>query len=874
MKKIKKLLSALLTASILFTTVITISGAPYVAPEIPEHGIIFEDTFDYEETDAWNLSIKMREVGWDNAYNVFPDRAGETHGKVIYGVPDSSATGIQYKNSKVGYGIEHINTGILRMSTSYMLPSGYEMPPLDETDYGFYMVTEAKNAALDRTDEEYATLRKHYHYTIEIGSKQTTSPKIVFSKTARDLGKPNSWNVDPVESIEMEFDKWYDIDVVVNYNDKTVKYYVDGEFVVQPDIDKSRFETHFPMYSMSVAKVGNKGIESDQRLYMDNYKIEMLGNPIEAKVSNYGEDYVDIKFSYPVSASDVEGMSAYLKSADSDNENWISYAEKLENGEARLHFDETLEQGTAYEVIFDEEISPVWGGESVIPQGYSAFFTTSVEMQRTELLDIDFEDDFNLSGAINNGDIQLFDSDNADTYTLNNEEKTLSHLSLKEDDGNTYLEFKHNSAYHQNDNIQFNFVDDAEVTSGILVTEFDYAKSYDDPMYTTNGTALSGWDALMGPSRGYFGYVDKSVTTFTDDGNGNVTINIPSADADTEGNRNSTYITKFIHGTSNWNNGNYGWGLFRGDPHKLGSANPEEWVTYKILADCNDKFIHVKIETDLDNKNYKVYIDGVMCGEADFLPGGINDVIYSAFAMSASRYSQWVAEGSRFLIDNIQSYNVVSSPYVTNISLTDYNENESSFSSSASAGTNKMTIEFSSEVPNDAHNAVTINSADVTDIYSEGKYIIVEFGNCLTANEKYTFTIDESFGLDKAFVVKFKADEGETIYGEPTFEVNGGYLTDELGSINVGDSITVKTEVINTSENIAECIMTLAAYKGGYMTAVYGTELTLLPEDDYKDYAVIEVIADEKLKEAEAVKVFIINNASKANPIVKPLVLD
>jgi len=871
MKKLNKLLSVFLTVSILLTTVMTISGAPYVAPELPEKGIIFRDTFDYEANDSGTLSTLMKDGGWENAYNVFPDKSDEAHGKVIYGTPSTAATGIYYSNNKAGYGIEHINTGVLRLSASYMLPSGYEMPPFNEMDYGYYFDTSAKNDALDKNHPEYATLRKHYHYTIEIGSKQTSSPKIVFSKTVRDLGKPNSWNEEPVESLEMEFDKWYDVDVVINYNDKSVKYYVNGEYVTQVDVDKSRFETHFPVYSTGIYKVGNKGDDTEQRLYIDNFNIEKLGEEIGAKVSDYGEDYVDVKFSYPVSAEEIVEIDACLKNSGTDDEILSSYAEKLENGDARIYFDETLEQGVGYELVFENEISPVWGGDVVIPSGYSAFFTTSVQTQTTELLNLDFEDSYDLSGAINNGDIQLFDGADGLTYTLNNEENTLNHLSLKTDDYNTYLEFKHNSAYHQQDNVQFNFLDGAEVTKGILVTEFDYARSYDDPMYDVTGTKLAGWDAICGPTRGYLGYVDKSVTTFTEN-DGSVTVNIPSSEASV--NRNATYITKFIHGCADWNGGNYGWGLFRGDPNRLGCANPEAWVDYKVITNANDNFVHIKIETDLDNKIYKVYIDGIMCGQADFIPGGVNDVIYSAFAMSASRYDKWVTDGSRFLIDNIESYNIVSSPYVTNITLTDYNENESAFSGTVPAGTKKMTIEFSANLPNDAYNAVSVSGGDVTDIYSDGKYITIEFDNCLKANEGYTLTIDDSFGLDKAFVVNFRADEGEIIYKNPTFEVNGSYMTDELGNINVGDNVYVSAEVINTSGETAECIMTLAVYKEGYMTSVYGTELTLLSENDYKDYAVIEVIADEKLKEAEAVKVFIINNASKANPIVKPLVLD
>lgn len=874
MKIFKKVFSLLIAVSMLLTSVNVMAGT-YSATEVPEVGVIFSDDFEGHR-DWWAaMSGDMKDAGYTNAYNWIGSSTTD-RGKngIIYA--DASDVGSLYSIKNSGTDVD-VNSGVLKLSTSYYIPSGKAMPPTT-SPYRVYFYTDSLSK------------NRIYHYSLEIATSWTTSPKFVFGTGLFSGRTPDSNATDvPVVAVDAAFDKWYDIETVIDYEAKTINYFVNGEKVCAMDISEAQFDLYAPVNSLTLAKAGASGTSGDHTaVYVDDYKIEKLGNEFSAMPDGYGKNYIDVKFSSKVSEISA-GAIAIKNLADGQNLS-VTDIKKASADTLRVYTAENVTAGQMYEVEFVSDVKSLYNASAKIAGGTKLLFTAKEGTVERTLLNYDFENGFDLEAALNSENIELFQNgwyDNADPYFRKDTAATLEEsLFLKKSrDGNTYLEFEHDSLQAMRQNVQFNFADGIVAEKGILTTEFDYERAFKTPITDNYNASYADYNALAYPSRGHIGYFDNNITYRAVWDDGRVVISFPEDQLAT---RKSSYMTKFIHGGayhSAWNS--WGWGLYAGDNANLAvpSGTGEALATTNFgLCQCADKYectcsgkkVHVKIETDLDNNEYKVYINGTLKGDYDFMPGNINDGIYSAFVLGASAVDQWklFSEGSYFRIDNLVTTNTYEENYVENIKFTDYEGNETSFATTAKAGTNKITVELTREVDADAFaDAISLTGADAKEVTVDGNVATITLANCLTAGTTYTLAVSKSAGIVADFAVMFTTDGGELKYAKPVIYVNDAVMSGTLGIINAEDTVKAVSEIINTTANDADYFIVLAAYNGDILKKIALTNSSLSADGAYRGNAVAEITADADFAGADTVKAFVFNNPTSIIPLTLPEIL-
>jgi len=850
---LKKFFSMLLAVSMLLTSV-GVMAATYEAETIPEVGVIFSDDFEYEMNWWPEMEAEMKAAGYSNAYS-WGGVSTADRGKVGQVAGDAAFC--------AAYTVkDEINSGVLKLSTSYYIPS-FTRPDNVNSEYRLYGST--FNSSGNPT----------YHYTLEVATSWAESPKLVFGEVHHgSYTPPSNGSEFEVEPRDLEFDTWYDVETVIDYEAKTVCYFLNGERVCVMNIAEAAFDTYLPVKIVEIYKA-NTTLESDIRFYVDDIKIEKLGTDFSATIDGFGENYVDVKFVDDVSEGKT-GTIAVKNLADGQNLA-VTDISKVTADTLRISTEEEIVSGQMYELEFVSDVKSLYNERAKIASGTKLLFTAKTDKVVKTLLDYDFENNFDLEAAYASKDILFIDAsgdfdDGKDTvYEENAYDNIKEKLYTKKDEStnNTYLEFEHNSAQTQFDNIHFSFADDLEVSKGILEIEFDYARAYDDPIYDVNGVALTGHEAMANPSRSYLGFNNKSIADFTKNESCVLTYTVPTSE---KANRNATYSQIFIYGANDWYEK---WSLYGAREGDIGRLAPTDWgLLYKMIENPNGKFMKVKMVIDLDNNTHKVYVDGELKGENNFIPGNTNDAIYDAFVMGAARYSSWVKEGSYFRLDNIVATNSYTEKYVDNIKFTDYEGNETSFATTAKTGTNKITVELTDEVDAEAFaNAISLTGVDAKEITVNGKVATIALENCLTPETTYTLSVSKTAGIANDFSVQFTTDKGEIKFAKPVIYVNDVVMSGTLGTVNAGDTVKAVSNIINTTANDAGYFILLAAYNGDVLTKVALTNSSLSAEGTYRGSAVAEITADADFAAADTVKAFVFNNPTSIIPLTLPEIL-
>ena len=743
--------------------------------ELPESGIIWQDDYEQWSVYDWgeaNIAAMRKANGgiYDNIYRMNIGLS-EGHGKVLEATTaDRIDRGFDWYTKDV-LGVDdnvEINKGTLRISAEVCIPSGFVMNPEDQ-EINDYVWTWSKES-LDNSTTDRA-------YIFKAGATYgETQGRISFQ-----TGEPNyTINSDENNSVAIAFDTWHTIDVIIDYDAGTVNNYVDGNFVVSYPGSPSNVSRYFPVAYMQLHQNG-RFTTSDKPLVIqwDNFELELLDDSFDAEIIVSGADYADVKFSKAISDGELSSAAVSARVAGDDSSAIASTGyTRLSTDTVRFSFAE-LTPASAYELVFGAELEPAFGN-GTIAAGTMAVFTTPPAASQTTLIDMTFDSD--------GGNYWLVHSASAENLSfVDDKDNTSAYAQVR--DGVLYYDHYLDVAGQERNGLKFPFEGDTVVDSGKLIVEFD-----------------AGVSGQTGRSRAVFGLEDPGKT---------------------DGAWTSATV---FSGIAPYDGSRLSYTMASEDKRNALTGDSGMDITAAITG--QEELHHYRIEIDLDNNSYKLYYDGALAADLDYIPGGNTENSFDAFMMSGVyAVGNFTPDKGQtyIMLDNLKVTAETEAAAVGSVTFVKYDGTETGYSSTVSAGTKEIRIAFTKAMAADTAEHISVDGLDASayDVTFEGAQAVVTFANCLDAGKAYVLRIDADTkdadgGAMAETVYRFTADAGEVVYNKPVITDNG-------------DTVTAEVTVVNTTANETDGFyITLAAYNAeGMLTGVVPLEAAYQKSEGY-----------------------------------------
>lgn len=156
--------------------------------------------------------------------------------------------------------------------------------------------------------------------------------------------------------ITVDSGKWYHVDVVADFGDKSLTYYINGENKYTFTNGLDGVDAAYSLFLRSTCKTAGTATS-----YIDNVSV-VAGIGDVSYVSSVGSGYADIEFSRAMNG--IDNGSAVVKPVLGGDEIPVTAVETMGMKLMRVHFDTSrLIGGTEYMISADEPYSGVTGGE-------------------------------------------------------------------------------------------------------------------------------------------------------------------------------------------------------------------------------------------------------------------------------------------------------------------------------------------------------------------------------------------------------------------------------------------------------------------------------------------------------------------------------
>ncbi|HIT85401.1 MAG TPA: Ig-like domain-containing protein [Candidatus Ornithomonoglobus intestinigallinarum] len=812
------------------TPTATATAAPTEAPtpepspeNVPDSGVVVFDDYEYLRTYDWgnypNIAPMRKANGgiYQNVFRLKVDIGSDGHGKVLNSdTTISDAVGFYY-SIKDHYGLSkeyNINEGRLIISSDWYVPGNMEYLNNGETA-SVYMTSYTSDGWAGTASDGRAHL---YRIVVPSGASQA---QIYFNDQSNPAN--NVLTSSATNTVNLEFDKWYNVETVIDYDAGTVSYYVDGVWAAASNAVPDDVLKCFTMAYMQLAKSGkaNSTTENPVIFSMDNFKIEHDSPELEAKISEVGSNYAEVEFARPIDLKN--GITASLAALDGSASIAASSYEQTGYNTVKFNFDGVIESGRSYELVFDGDVRAAYG-DGKIAAGSGVIFAAPAAKQTTELINLDFDDN-----SIGNAVLTHQNADN--TAFVDEAERTGDYASVE--DGVLVYDHYMDVSGEERNGLKFPFKDGMTVDKGVITVEFD--------------AAVRG-DASR--TRAMYGLYDPNKTDV------------------------SWSSATVFGGISPYDGNRMSFAKSSADYRTRTAADSSMEATVALLKEGD--MHHYKYEIDLDTNTYKIYYDGSLVEELDYFPGGAADNSFDAFVMSGLYYSE--ASGDRgqtfLLLDNLKVTAETSSPAVSGVSFVKYDNSEAPYAREVSSGTKQIKIAFTKAMAQSVTDCITIDglTADDYSVSYDNNTAVIDLAKYLAPSTSYTLRISAgaqaadggTIGAAAAYI--FTTDSGEVIYNKPVIKVNGEAVS-ELPEIADGDIVTAELTVINTTGETAKCWMSLAGYDGeNCMTSIKPLEASAEPSKT----SVIVLTADTAaVKDAERLGTFVFDGLSALRPLTE-----
>ncbi len=809
-KVIKQIISTALTFSFVFTAMS--ASATYVAPDgvIPEYGEIFMDDYESYDSSIYQQVYNARVVSIDG------------YGKAMATIPKISggaATSGFYTNlNKMGYDKDFttcIRNGQILISQEFCVPTktytGESIVFDDNTSkYGEYMMIYglSENAKPGDYGSADWSSQGGVLFTVNYSSE---SPWIGFNKTTT-----NSGSRDNTYAIDFEPDTWHKAECCIDYDNKKISYYYDGEYVGDyAAADASKVITEkYGIFQIQMSAVGNFSADTENpMIYFDNYSVQIMkGNSFVGRYDSYGNNSVDLKFNYSIDKNELNKMDISSVKLLKGTDTFEAKSFEIPSADAvRFYFDKKIEPDGVYSLIVGTEngekthIRSVYGlvyGELLPGSEFSFIPQISGSGEENDIVNISF-DDVEFPNAETSGEFDLFSyvrgRKTEDHDFIEDRESTYKYC-YSEDDGNGGALL----AFDDNDD------DDACVDKTGKRISF---KSVKFPFWGSNG--IKKGKLYISFDAGIYANASGGARQ-----NQRVIFGLHNANREEE-----QYLFQARESDEVWSNSSAFLGLsYWTDKIKsLTPATPEnrtrtyDWqrenngreTTGQIKLINDNTMHHYTLDIDIDEEKYYISCDGGDKIEINYLPGNEVLPLYDAFVVTV--VDPWQNSASKILIDNLHITTPAAEPLnVSSVKFYDISGREQNFSGSITSNTSKMRIEFNQDVElyKDDYIIEGMDYDDYTAEYAEsGKNNIVDinFKKCLSNDTLYKVTIKDSLmssygeAFGRSFDIAFRSlADGGLNFAEPIINLSGK---------------TVKASAVNhTSEDVSGYI-TIVGYK-------------------------------------------------------------
>lgn len=781
------------------------ASATYVSEDgqIPESGILFYDDFEnYDKTK------------YQSIYNAGVAELGD--GNIVMStkpaIKDGSASSGFYINlNSMGYDKDYttcIRDGQLLISQKVYVPSHTKDGELIEYDdskssYAEFMLNFAltKDAKPGNYGSASWASKGGILYAVHYSNE---SPYITFNKTAANTVA----TTDNGHVAQLETDRWYNIECCIDYDNSTISYYCDGEYVGDyTGIDaKTVISDYYGLFQLQMASQGKIEEDEHPEIYFDDYGIRILrANTFEIDFDGYGDNYVDLKCNYSIDKEYIQRLNAGSVSLTVGGENFSATDYEFVSSDViRFYFDTNITSNGIYSIVIGDKadrstyIRAIYGDVygSVVPGTEISFIPQEpVNTDKISLIDLDFEDESDFASEDNSADFTKY------TYVRSRIDEDYDFV---EDAQNTYKYCLAQDSQNGGNVLALNLADtvgagiDPNGTQrGMAAVRFPFA----DDKAVIGGTMEIEFDAgIFANKKGQhirllFG-LDNELTQET-----KYTFSNGDDRADEKWS-NSSCLFGLSYWTDTQHALTYPKEEYRTRTCDWQRENNKVQTDNQVMLVNDDTMHHYSIKIDISSKKYEFSVDGGTRTAVGYLPGGEQKVRYNAFVMTL--VDPLLQKTAAAKIDNL-SVKVpgVITPNIESVKFFDLENNELDYSSTMPATTSKISLKFNQDVVADK-DFVTIEGLDEEDYTvsygfddsgeETAEILEVNLPNCLNKEAKYSFRLSpdtlmlqsgEVFGRDFSFCfnreVKSSVGYIEPSYNPDTNEVTA-YVTNFTNS--------------------------------------------------------------------------------------------
>ena len=376
MKNLKKLLSAVLAIAMvasLCAIPISVSADEGVLHWNKNGYLYFWDCQDNPD------NMNMYGTPWGDLRGT--PAQDKIHGEWAFGPTTTNPRDSQHFIQKISQNLEHpdiIDTGAVDISMDVFIPS--DKNTLEEGQ-SFYIY-------VDMWPRDYST----HAIPMAIGNKDgkffagfnrswwATAP------TSEYTGEDGTGNA---IIKELEGDKWYTMHTLIDYDEQTVSYYLDNEFIGNPImgfVDPLKLDEVW-WYE---GKIGD--IETEEStFFIDNIKFEQLSSDLYPTISANDGKNLDIKFSSNVKSEDITEDTFTLTAGDGTA--YTVESATYENGVAKLTLDKDVKLNATVNVKFNNDVRGASLLQPKIAKDAEYILIPYIDPIKYEnFVDMDFED--------------------------------------------------------------------------------------------------------------------------------------------------------------------------------------------------------------------------------------------------------------------------------------------------------------------------------------------------------------------------------------------------------------------------------------------------------------------------------------------------
>lgn len=850
MKKQRKLLSLVMALALVLTTFALPARADGNEPfsnrgdyatngEFPESGVLLDWGFTNRTeyvTDNWwkydDAGADPTKIGYPYLYNSYMSSMAVFPGARVN----------KSENTTVWNGAKGITTGAVSVSSYIYVPAGYKANGEKYTQFmslwgdGKAEQGVLYSVVLNNDDEPYIGFLTNYHHNAVTKIEPTDG---TFTK-------------------KIDCGKWYKVEAVINYDNDTLDYYIDDEYVCSHNEFKANKE-FYEFYYLSYASTNTYADETESHtttahVYITGVHAERYITSMSAKSAGLGDNYIDIRFDLPLAQNSVTADTFNVCSANGAKYTVASAVVQDDSKTVRITLDGSVNEMQTYTVSLNNDV--------VSAKNIADMKKGSSVLALEEIVKVLIDNDFDGKNAFPaDKDVMEFTDYYGEYMTLKSNNSGFENTSFV--NSQKYLELNGDKYYKGYDRSYLNGIGDNKGRKALSIHRSSYGKYTADYWHeVVDGNTVSNRSyGVIVPFKNNMSAESGRLTIEFDAGKMNTSSNI-NRDAFTVGLHDANNEVMVYDKNNAWANSTSLFGV--GDYYEtatliykpqgqagsysyyINNAAPKYgdnclWPEDCLTVQQNNNIVrHYKVDIDMNSKKYDIYLGNSKIGDALSLPATDKSPKYDAFVIGAAWASDFAQKDTAyFYLDNIKVINTVDVFGVENIE----NSDGTAFDGTAKPGTD-LVVNFNKEIASASAVVKSSTGEETTAPAVSGKSVTIPVSN---VSGEYTVVLNAE-ATDGAAI------EGYSIYAaEKSVE-----WSLEFSATPAGAALTVNDGGYNGSYKVV-----LAAYS----ETADGQTRMLAAEVFDKNSNGIYAPQGGEFSGADIIKGFVFSNLSSIKPL-------